>query len=65
MPSLRRLTGRDRPAPTRIEAPLALLDVMRDGPAPLRGDGPERAQADRLLELLSHRTGPGVTQRRG
>lgn len=62
MPSLRRLTGRDRPAPTRIEAPLALLDVMRDGPAPLRGDGLSRAQADRLrvaIVIPSFRRGSG------
>ena len=62
MPSLRRLTGRDRPAPTRIEAPLALLEVMRDGPAPLRGDGPERAHADRLrvaIVIPSFRKGSG------
>ena len=62
MPSLRRLTGRDRPTVTRVEAPLALLDVMRDGPAPLRGDGPDRVQADRLrvaLVIPSFRCGSG------
>ncbi len=48
MPSLRRLAGRDRPTTVSVEAPLRLLDVLRDGPAPLSGDGPARAQTDRL-----------------
>ena len=62
MPSLRRLAGRDRPVPVAVEAPLILLDVMRDGPAPLSGTGPERAQADRLrvaVVVPSFRRGSG------
>lgn len=48
MASLRRRTGRDRTAGVAVEAPLRLLDVLRDGPAPLDGEGPARAAADRL-----------------
>ena len=50
MPSLRRLAGRDRPATVAVavEAPLALLDILRNGPAPLTGAGPARVGADRL-----------------
>ena len=48
MPSLRRLAGRDRSAAVAVEAPLVLLDILRDGPAPLTGAGPARAGADRL-----------------
>ena len=62
MPSLRRLAGRDRPATLSVEAPLALLDVLRDGPAPLSGQGPGRAQADRLrvaVVIPSFRRGSG------
>ena len=62
MASLRRLAGRDRPARVSVEAPLALLDVLRDGPAPLSGDGPSRAQADRLrvaVVIPSFRRGSG------
>ncbi len=62
MPSLRRLAGRDRSARVAVEAPLRLLDVLRDGPAPLSGDGPARAQADRLrvaVVIPSFRRGSG------
>ena len=50
MPSLRRLAGRDRPATVAVavEAPLALLDILRNGPAALTGAGPARVGADRL-----------------
>ena len=62
MPSLRRLAGRDRPATVPVEAPLALLDVLRDGPAPLSGEGPSRAGAHRLrvaVVIPSFRRGSG------
>ena len=62
MPSLRRLAGRDRAAAVSVEAPLALLAALRDGPAPLSGKGPERAQADRLriaVVIPSFRRGSG------
>ena len=62
MPSLRRLAGRNRSAPVRVEAPLALLDVRREGPAPLSGEGPARALADRLrvaFVIPSFRRGSG------
>lgn len=62
MPSLRRLAGRDKPAAVSVEAPLALLDVLRDGPAPLSGEGPARAGADRLrvaIVIPSFRRGSG------
>ncbi len=62
MPSLRRLAGRDRPAAVSVEAPLALLAALRDGPAPLSGKGPARAQADRLrvaVVIPSFRRGSG------
>ncbi len=62
MPSLRRLAGRDRPAPIAIEVPGALLDVLRSGAAPLSGEGPLRARADRLrvaVVLPSFRRGSG------
>ena len=62
MPSLRRLAGRDRPARVAVEAPLALLDVLRDGAAPLSGTGPGRARADRLrvaVVIPSFRRGSG------
>ncbi len=62
MPSLRRLAGRDRPAPVALEVPLKLLDVLRDGPAPLTGEGPVRAEAARLrvaVVLPSFRRGSG------
>ncbi len=62
MPSLRRLAGRDRPATVSVEAPLALLDVLRDGPAPLDGRGTARAQAERLrvaVVIPSFRRGSG------
>jgi O-antigen biosynthesis protein len=62
MPSLRRLAGRDRPTSVRVEAPLALLDVLRDGPAPLNGAGPARAGAARLrvgVLVPSFRRGSG------
>jgi O-antigen biosynthesis protein len=62
MPSLRRLAGRDRPARVSVEAPLALLDVLRDGPAPLSGAGPDRAGAERLrvaVVIPSFRRGSG------
>ncbi len=62
MPSLRRLAGRPKPSPIAVEAPLALLDVLRDGPAALRGDGPARAEADRLriaVVIPSFRRGSG------
>jgi glycosyltransferase involved in cell wall biosynthesis len=33
--ALRRLAGRDRPQPLRVSAPTDLLEVLREGPAPL------------------------------
>lgn len=40
---------RRRPSgPLRPEAPYLLLDVLRDGPAPLGGEGPRRAEAGAL-----------------
>jgi glycosyltransferase involved in cell wall biosynthesis len=33
--ALRRLAGRDRPPPLRVDAPDDLLEVLREGPAPL------------------------------
>lgn len=62
MPSLRRLAGRDRPATVSVEAPLGLLDVLRDGAAPLSGDGPSRAEADGLrvaIVIPTFRRGSG------
>lgn len=62
MPSLKRLTGRDRPPPATVGAPLRLLEVLRDGPAPLSGEGPARARADRLrvaVVVPSFRRGSG------
>ena len=62
MPSLRRLAGRDRPATVPVEAPLALLDVLRDGPAPLSSEGPGRAGAAGLriaVVIPSFRRGSG------
>ncbi|MBA2347147.1 MAG: glycosyltransferase family 4 protein [Solirubrobacterales bacterium] len=65
MPVLRRLTGRNRPAPVAVELPAGLLEVMRDGPAPLTGLGPQRARADRLRVAVlvpSFRRGSGGHQ---
>jgi len=62
MPSLRRLAGRDRPATVSVKAPLALLAALRDGPAPLSGEGPARTQVDRLrvaVVVPSFRRGSG------
>lgn len=48
-PGLRRLVGRGGPAgPLRVFVPQALLEVVRDGPAPLQPGGPQAAQRDRL-----------------
>ena len=62
MPSLRRLAGRDRPATVFVEAPLGLLDVLRDGAAPLSGEGPGRSDADGLrvaIVIPTFRRGSG------
>lgn len=62
MPSLRRLAGRGRSSAISIDAPLGLLDVLREGPAPLSGGGPGRARADRLrvaVVIPSFRRGSG------
>jgi glycosyltransferase involved in cell wall biosynthesis len=45
---LRRLAGRDHPAPLAVASPAGLLEVLRDGPAALAPGGTKRSEAESL-----------------
>ena len=62
MPRLPRLARRRGAAPLRISPPSGLLELLREGPAPLSGAAPERAGADSLevaVVVPSFRRGSG------
>lgn len=62
-PGLRRLVGRGGPSgPLRVFVPEALLEVLRESPAPLEPGGAEAAGADRLrvaITIPTFRRGSG------
>jgi O-antigen biosynthesis protein len=57
--ALRRLAGRDRPPPLRVDAPADLLEVLREGPAPLASRLPEGESLSIAFVVPQFRRGAG------